>query len=949
MDAFEKFLLIRGIQRVQINKRQESNDDKNIDDNNESNTNTNTTNESNNDPATTTTNNNTNATDNTNTNNTSTNNSTRPSGTRRSEVIVLNDDAEILSHTINGVSVQNTENRTSSGLVFGPTDHNGRPIFGPFSHDDHHPFANPIEADSDDLFIEEDEDDEYYDEDFEDDFYASEDDMYDYLMNHFTQIVQNSDANLRHLPSHLPNLSDIRRVYGEEEEDEVENEEEEDDEEMGERLEDLFNEDVDEEFEEADAAPTRIFGTIEMTDENTQHIRDMEFLSSTDEERGIVIDEDDDSDPDGFYNSRRESFTTNNTSQINEYEKRLDISFEDKNYRYFEKPISHIKLNLPSKYNVSNFIFNSKQKPHREVVVRYPSANIYQLLTYPPAATFPDSIQMFSVGSLNLKNFEKSKRYKNNLSTNIIYRNQNFLLLGTNSKILIYKYDPITNLPFTEPCMEFNTKPSYTTNADRLTSTWPYFPHTINYIKSGEFNGIQIVCACIDDGFLLIWEVDTLFQYITNDKKIDKKNSPNFDKIIKPKYKIKFSASLWGLDFKDNIIVASDNSQSCVLLYYHKIDEKFYHIKTHQVLHNIPDVSIINMEKGLVQVSCASISGELVIFEFKFHLIDGPICVEELEYNKKKQLYYVDPIVETMENQEQPRSSTFCDYNLKRVKFLEPIVISRTVLGEDCWTVNKINSKWFLPVNSLQQVFGNSSLDEWKENNRIINESLALDNNHDSDEEIEGKKEIKSQNYNTLTNLGRATDYQFFESRTVDLSGFKNKSVDIAKFTNVNDEYRRLHKQYISESDNVIEKNRDLLVVSTGKKLGLFNVPSLYCKCATKSIFNYQVPDVDEISHSNRLSIVAIIPEISCVLAVSQLGLISIMRLCTFKGVYGMRQEFVFPNVSKLLYPEGSPGVRTIIGITTRKKFQNEEIYSLNVIYDDGLILAYDLLTFVRS
>ena len=81
--------------------------------------------------------------------------------------------------------------------------------------------------------------------------------------------------------------------------------------------------------------------------------------------------------------------------------------------------------------------------------------------------------------------------------------------------------------------------------------------------------------------------------------------------IVKPDFRIKTEASLWGLDFKtynghNILVVASDNSQSVVLLYYHPVDERFYNIKSHQILHNIPDISIVSytQKESDIQYRC---------------------------------------------------------------------------------------------------------------------------------------------------------------------------------------------------------------------------------------------------------------------------------------------------------------------------------------------------------
>ena len=176
-------------------------------------------------------------------------------------------------------------------------------------------------------------------------------------------------------------------------------------------------------------------------------------------------------------------------------------------------------------------------------------------------------------------------------------------MLALNSELVFLTFDKMTHLPSTQ-LLRLDTSPPFTSSTDRLISTWPYFPHTINFIKSGMFNGEQTLAACTDDGTLLMWYSKTIMALISEFEKQHKHDNDHDSAIasasatntsatvIKPDFQIKMEASLWGLDFKTynghNIIVASDNSQSVVLLYYHSVDERFYHVKSHQILHNIP-------------------------------------------------------------------------------------------------------------------------------------------------------------------------------------------------------------------------------------------------------------------------------------------------------------------------------------------------------------------------
>ena len=446
-------------------------------------------------------------------------------------------------------------------------------------------------------------------------------------------------------------------------------------------------------------------------------------------------------------------------------------------------------------------------------------------------------------------------------------------------------------------------------------------------MKTGDFNNKQVLGVCSDDGTLFIWYTETIINLVKKFGNSKKPQSNDNDQetenpvatvtlsstasssvatptIVKPDFRIKTEASLWGLDFKTynghNILVASDNSQSVVLLYYHPVDERFYNIKSHQILHNIPDISIVSYtqkgERHTVQVSCVSISGEIIVFEFNFAIALGPLNKEEFEYFRKEPYYYVDATMEQLENRNGIDSHELAQLKLKkfrRVKFAEPLCISRVVLSEDCWTVKPMSSKWFLPVGSLKDVFGDDSIDESRELNRIRYETRLLN-------ALSGK-------------------FQFFPSKTVNFESrledncHNNTSTTTnCKPTTVDDEYRRIHKELVNGSSD------EFLLVSTAKKLSMFRFPSLFCNCSTLKIFDLAIPFNEESKFTNRISISMVIPELLCFIAATQQGLITIMRLCSYQGVYGMRQEHIFPNALSLSL--GYHGYRTIIGLSVRKR-----------------------------
>ncbi|RLV89118.1 hypothetical protein JA1_005353 [Spathaspora sp. JA1] len=748
-------------------------------------------------------------------------------------------------------------------------------------------------------------------------------------------------------------------------------EEEEVDEALLERIVDAFGEVVEDE-------PLRFISLIRQISEDEEDSEDDN--SSIDEQARIDFfgnEPDDDIDADMFYTLRRDSFNDNPVENVEylEDEDSKVISQIDRDYEYvlikedltslprqhsqdylkWEFPPDYIKQQDPS---LSGYGI----KPTKNInFATLESSDPSTILQNAPGEKFHNSLSLKYLGIKKLYTVEIMTKYKNNLTTLIKNRDTGleYLVIASNSEIVIFQFDQISQLPDKRAVIRFDTKPSFTSSTDRLISTWPYFPHSLNFIKSFDnFNGKQIVGACSDDGTLLVWYSDTIISYISkfsiNTKTVDVqpgeddgyRDENRFHGLkVKPDFKIKMEASLWGLDFinyvdlqgeSHNLIVASDNSQSIGLFYYHVRDQRFYHIKTHHILHNIPEVSFVNVEfqgsNHIIDVSCGSISGELIIFQFKFKLVEGPLDLDEFEYFKSEQLYYVDSKMEQLENRNgiDPNDVTYQRLKSKRfnrIIWSMPKVISRCVLNEDCWTIKPVESRWFLPVASLAAVFGDDSINEQEQRNNILHESKLLG--------------LESGNVKYTSDFGGASNFQFFESKITSLDpnppSTQDVSVDSVKLTLIDDEYRRIHKEFIQ----AVAPSKFLLI-STSKKLGMLHYPSLYCNCATKRIFDLPIPFHERSKFSNRISITEIIPKLSCLIAVSQQGLVTIMRLCKHGGVYGMRQEYLFPNALSLAL--GYHGYRTITGLAIRDKSLGDVArYLIYLSYSDGIIVGYQL------
>ncbi|KAG7907729.1 hypothetical protein KL906_003810 [Ogataea polymorpha] len=520
-----------------------------------------------------------------------------------------------------------------------------------------------------------------------------------------------------------------------------------------------------------------------------------------------------------------------------------------------------------------------------------------------PAQKFKDSLDIEFHGFTKL-DFGRPDKYKNNIVCCSARHDLLFVAVGACVYGFTHKKDKFQ--PDKLPRLLFYTHPSVTTEAHRQSATRPHFPHTINYMVIGQLKEQETLGLCCDDGRVLLYNVERLV------KSCQDKGIPNMGET--PDYQFSALSSVWGLDMYQNMVVVSDNSQSIQL---HYIDEcgNDFHVQTHQILHNVPSVSFIKGEDE-VYVSGASISGELVIFKFPMVLYEGP-------YNK--------------ENGDR----------FARVRFRRPYIISRALLGDNVWITRYVDSSCFKKVDSLELMTGDPWIDQQKMIlNKMINESKVLD--CESDECFS-------------SHIGISASFHNFFIPTVTLDHLSLISQQ-KPFTSLSDNYRRIKKVY---DDYYIWKQRSkqkshismnskkywepqirtpqftdkFLVVSTALRMGLFRVNKLICNATVPKVFQFK-PFNEDWLHSNRLSLGFLIPELNCYVVGSQSGLVSVFRLTTFRGIYGMRQEYVVPNYERLCL-SGDFGVRTLIGIDCRRIAQGR--YVLYLVYIDGICLSYQL------
>ena len=613
--------------------------------------------------------------------------------------------------------------------------------------------------------------------------------------------------------------------------------------------------------------------------------------------------------------------------------------------------------------------------PYRPGLTSVDTISFSSVMKDSPSSKFRDGLKVSFVDYKRINQAGAARKYKNNIAGIIKDSDgREFLVTACESCLVFHEFDPLTQHPQTEVCFAFETKPSYTTAWDRLVSTSPENPHTINYLKVYDnWLGQQVLAVCIDDGMVLMWYTSTITEQMSKHRQrfrgsvnLDEMERAIYSVKIKPDFKIRLKKSAWGIDLltytdslgdTHHVIVTSDNSQTITLLYYHVGDQQFYSEESKQTLHNIPEVSFIRFydNDGLhyVFVAAASISAELVTFGFMFYIQRGPLSLAHDELSGKTHITNVQPSYHVMGDVEAPLAPRIRS-SLERLDLVAIMLINRTELPEDSWTVKVIDPRWFLPVQSLRAMTGDPSIREEKEITRIMNESRLLNGQCDPLQ---------------TSFLGLAAEYQFYETPVVDIEGKEaeqeDKEKESARVYSIDEEYQRIHKSMKKFHDDWAEepiqsvngkwylkllsflkigKLAPILAMTTEHRACLFLSQTLICYGATRRIFNLSKHPRTHIDDASaRLSISHVIPELLCFIVISQQGLASIFRLCKHRGVYGMRQEHILPSARSLL--EIYAGGKTICGLAVRRASAAVEDprYLIYITYTDGLVITYEL------
>lgn len=546
-------------------------------------------------------------------------------------------------------------------------------------------------------------------------------------------------------------------------------------------------------------------------------------------------------------------------------------------------------MSHPTIFEVDSRSFESNPDP-----LLFPQKN--------PSILYDDPLQLQPIGIQELQGLSNSRHFKNNLSTLIDFEglDTKLLMMGCNSDLLFFELNGVDRMPLPNPILRLDSTPAFTTRQDILSAVLRSDPHTINSVKSCSWFGKPILAACIDDGSIKVWFTKTIHDLISN-----RAQNPrgSFSLRVAPDFLFKLEASAWSVDFAScsegvnrkqcHIAVGSSNARKINLFFYEEQQNTFHEIDSHEILHNIPEVNIIKYSiKGpqhVALVSCTSISGEVIVFRFQFEV-------------------------------EISNSATF--------KSEQPEVLSRTQQSSYCWTAKPINKSFFKSVNSLRAMTASSSSDEKLLESALLKEEKVFSNdgNRYINETLSGSHYYRCPVLKPLESQSRSS---------------------CEPFADVDERYKRIHRLLRARSGDpnaaCASLNDYFLAVSTQDRVGLFRADTLHCNSDTGFVFDFELPGDEDSVWTNRISITILLPRLLAWILVSQQGLVSIFRLCEFKGVYGIRQEHIFPNGAHFAFGEAS--MRTLIGASTFEVSTVQEYprYVLHIIYSDGLCIGYEI------
>jgi hypothetical protein len=382
------------------------------------------------------------------------------------------------------------------------------------------------------------------------------------------------------------------------------------------------------------------------------------------------------------------------------------------------------------------------------------------------------------------------------------------------------------------------------------------------------------------------------------------------------------------------------------------------HSSSPYMSHNIPDVSFIDVEDPpaaasygtfaggpTLYLACISISGEIALWSF-----GSTVDVNAVSDEEEMEMY--ESVVEQLDGSPE----YFTNRN-----FRHGVWRYRKTLKQEGWTITAVTERDFKQVRALCEVTSN----------RWINEEALLASFQRLSHQLLG--DIRPHNGAALAPLP-SDDAHYLGTRfaTIDIETLplhhcvgrlpsRRGHADAEPMPYYllpicQRKFERI-KAYMEARKATPEALVDpflkdhYFVSTSARSLYLLQAEDLYCNAAQPNVFRWQLMDVADEIHLDRISMAQLLRGLSAIVIVSQAGVVSLFRLVSYMGVHSLRQEYVFPIFEGLQFQYS-----IIVGIAASpipdkeadvwKPYDDPHCvtrYRLIIFFQNGATLTYEV------
>lgn len=512
-----------------------------------------------------------------------------------------------------------------------------------------------------------------------------------------------------------------------------------------------------------------------------------------------------------------------------------------------------------------------------EMYDAHPAQKVCQMDPHGRESIYEDALRLQRVDSFQTFHPHFSLMYKNNL----VEAFKEYLFIGSNSLLYVYRNQKLVKT--------INTSMFEIEEQDVFAALLPLLSYGINFIKLCRFNYEAVLVLALGDGRVLLYPVRDL---------VGAQAQPQ------PKYELRLESSAWGVDTWGNMIAVSCNLTRVFYLYY--TDGRFLFGVSSELGHNVPDVSFCGAggsgapgtDDESVWICCGTITRDL----FLLQVAQNPEFVDpnHFAYRPGHDVAYPVTIDLVLDDLPLP------DYYVSRE--------TKVGLDSSVWSVNMVSHHAFKEVYAPSHLGSLDTLDI----DSLLHKSkvLQLATNPVITSDVGGSA------WYHLTRIAHSTG-----SCTRNRRGI----VKLAQ------RYECIKKAYSEEQVNTGDgtasdtRDRDFVVVTTESKIGLFSLNKLVCNASSGKLYHSPTYNLTD---SNRISIVRVVPEISAVIAASQVGYVTIFRMVSHRGIHSLREEHVIKN-------DKFSNLDTIIGIGVRRV--RKGTYWVYITHGNGSVDVFQL------